>query len=83
MECGVTTTTLKRQEKVDFSTVTFLQSGSVLARNDAGIKSSPDLAGKKLAVVTGTTTERRVIEALRDAKIATEIVPFQNRNDAY
>jgi glutamate/aspartate transport system substrate-binding protein len=83
MECGVTTTTLKRQEKVDFSSTTFLQTGSVLARSDAGIKSAADLSGKKLAVVTGTTTERRVTEALGNAKIATEVVPFKSRTDAF
>ena len=83
MECGVTTTTLKRQEKVDFSTTTFLQTGSVLARSDAGIKTASDLAGKKLAAVAGTTTERRVSEALGNAKIATEVVPFKNRTDAF
>ena len=83
MECGVTTTTLKRQENVDFSTVTFLQSGSILARSDAGIRNSADLAGKKLAVAAGTTTERRVIEALGKAKIGAEVVPFKNRNDAF
>jgi ABC-type amino acid transport substrate-binding protein len=83
MECGVTTTTLKRQEKVDFSTTTFLQTGSVLTRTDAGIKRPTDLAGKKMAVVVGTTTERRVTEALGNAKIATEIVPFKSRADAF
>ncbi|MBK9522363.1 MAG: amino acid ABC transporter substrate-binding protein [Rhodocyclaceae bacterium] len=83
MECGVTTVTLKRQEKVDFSSVTFLQSGSVLTRADALIKKSADLAGKKVSVVAGTTTEKRISEALAAAKIAAEIVPFKNRDDAF
>lgn len=83
MECGVTTVTLKRQEKVDFSSVTFLQSGSVLTRVDALIKKSADLAGKKVSVVAGTTTEKRISAALAAAKIAAEIVPFKNRDDAF
>jgi len=83
MECGVTTTTLKRQEKVDFSTTTFLQTGALMARGDAGVKKASDLAGKKLAVVAGTTTERRVTEALGNAKIAAEVIPFKNRDDAF
>lgn len=83
MECGVTTVTLKRQEKVDFSNITFVQSGGVLARADAGVKSSKDLGGKKLAVVAGTTTERRVTEALGRDKIMAEVVPFKDRAEAF
>ena len=83
MECGVTTNTLKRQEKVDFSTVTFLQTGALLVRADGGVKKAADLAGKKLSVVAGTTTERRVTEALASAKIAAEVVPFKDREDAF
>ena len=83
MECGVTTTTLKRQEKVDFSTVTFLQTATLLARGDSGVNKATDLVGKKLAVVTGTTTERRVTEALSNGKITAEVVPFKNRDDAF
>lgn len=83
MECGVTTTTLKRQEKVDFSSVTFVQAGGVLARADAGVKAARDLGGKKMAVVAGTTTERRVTEALGRDKIMAEVVPFKDRAEAF
>ncbi|NJD34199.1 MAG: amino acid ABC transporter substrate-binding protein [Betaproteobacteria bacterium] len=83
MECGVTTNTLKRQEKVDFSTTTFLQTGTLLVRGDSGVRRAADLAGKKLAVVAGTTTERRVTEALANAKIAAEILPFKDRDEAF
>lgn len=83
MECGVTTTTLKRQEKVDFSTVTFIQTGALLVRSDSGVKRASDLAGKKVSVVAGTTTERRVTEALANAKIAAEVLPFKDREDAF
>lgn len=83
MECGVTTTTLKRQEKVDFSTVTFIQTGALLVRSDSGVKKATDLTGKKVSVVAGTTTERRVTEALANAKIAAEVLPFKDREDAF
>lgn len=83
MECGVTTTTLKRQEKVDFSSITFMQAGSVLSRADAGIGVPREMAGKKVAVVTGTTTEKRFSEALAKDKIAAELVPFKSRDEAF
>ncbi len=83
MECGVTTATLKRQEKVDFSNVTFVQAGGVLALASAGVKTAKDLGGKKLGVVAGTTTEKRVIEALGKDKIMAEVVPFKERAEAF
>jgi ABC-type amino acid transport substrate-binding protein len=83
MECGVTTNTLKRQEKVDFSITTFVQTGALLVRADSGVKKAADLAGKKLSVVAGTTTQRRVTEALANAKIAAEVLPFKDREDAF
>ena len=83
MECGVTTNTLKRQEKVDFSITTFVQTGALLVRADSGVKKAADLAGKTLSVVAGTTTQRRVTEALANAKIAAEVLPFKDREDAF
>jgi glutamate/aspartate transport system substrate-binding protein len=83
MECGVTTTTLKRQERVDFSNMIYLQSGSVLARGDSGITSSRELAGKKVAVVAGTTTQTRFTQALAKAGIAAEVQVFKNRDEAF
>ena len=81
MECGVTTATLKRQEKVDFSTTTFVQTATMLVRTDGGVKTAADLAVKKVAVAAGTTTEKRVTEAFANAKIAAEVVPFKTRDE--
>jgi glutamate/aspartate transport system substrate-binding protein len=83
MECGVTTTTLKRQERVDFSNMIYMQSGSVLARGDSGITNSRELAGKKIGVVTGTTTQTRLTQALAKAGIAAEVLTYKNREDAF
>jgi glutamate/aspartate transport system substrate-binding protein len=83
MECGVTTNTLKRQEKVDFSITTFVQTGALLVRADSGVKKAADLAGKKISVVAGTTTQKRVTEALANARIAAEVLPFKDREDAF
>lgn len=83
MECGITTLTLNRQEKVDFSNITFVQSGGVLARSDAAIGNPADLAGRKVAVVGGTTTEKRLAEALARGKISAELMPFKTRDEAF
>jgi ABC-type amino acid transport substrate-binding protein len=64
-ECGTTTITLGRMEKVDFSVPIFVDGGSALVR---GGKDAPtrvgDLAGKRIAVMPGTTTEAAMNRAL-------------------
>ena len=57
IECGVSTVTLSRRAKVDFTLMTLITGASVLARQGSGIGSNIDLSGKNIAVVKGTTTE--------------------------
>lgn len=57
IECGVSTVTLSRRAKVDFTLMTLITGASVLARQGSGIDSNIDLPGKNIAVVRGTTTE--------------------------
>ena len=57
IECGVSTVTLSRRAKVDFTLMTLITGASVLAKPGSGIDSNVDLAGKDIAVVKGTTTE--------------------------
>ncbi|HRF11834.1 MAG: amino acid ABC transporter substrate-binding protein [Candidatus Accumulibacter phosphatis] len=74
LECGSTTTTLARMEEVDFSLLTFIDGGSYLSRRAAGIKRFEDLAGKRIAVAAGTTSERMIATALLEYKVAAELV---------
>ena len=65
IECGATTVTLSRRERVDFTLMTFITGSAVLSRKSSPINSVDDIAGAKVAVLGGTTTEdvmRRVIE---------------------
>ena len=57
IECGATTVTLSRRERVDFSLMTFITGGAVASRMDAAIPTTTSLSGKKIAVIEGTTTE--------------------------
>ncbi len=66
IECGATTVTLSRRERVDFTLMTFITGSAVLSRKANAIDSVDDIAGAKIAVLRGTTTEdvmRNVIEA--------------------
>jgi glutamate/aspartate transport system substrate-binding protein len=74
LECGSTTNTLSRQEQVDFSSMTFVDGGSLLVHGDANINRLSDLSGKRVAVIPGTTTEKVMREALQKAKITVHTV---------
>jgi ABC-type amino acid transport substrate-binding protein len=78
LECGSTTHTLTRQEQVDFSLLTFADGGSLLMKIGASMKGLGDMAGRKLGVVPGTTTERVLQEILPRQKIAAELVNLKD-----
>lgn len=56
IECGASTVTLSRRERVDFSLLTFITGGAILSRTKAPIPSIYDIDKKTIAVITGTTT---------------------------
>lgn len=65
IECGATTVTLSRRERVDFTLMTFITGSAVLSRRSSPIETVDDLQGVEIAVLAGTTTEdvmRRVID---------------------
>jgi ABC-type amino acid transport substrate-binding protein len=55
LECGSTTATEARAKTVAFSPVFFLAGTKLMVREDAGVSSYRDLAGKTVAVSAGTT----------------------------
>lgn len=57
VECGATTVTLSRRERVDFTLMTFITGGAVVSRRARPIYSMDDLDGNTIAVISGTTTE--------------------------
>jgi len=81
MECGATTATLSRMERVDFSNYVFVDSTGVLVRNESGVKTFTDLAGKKIAVIAGTTNERALNEALKKRLINGSVVTVKSRDE--
>ena len=81
MECGATTATLSRMETVDFSSFVFIDGTGVLVRNDAGVKSFADLAGKRVAAIAGTTNEKALAEAIKKRLVNATVVPVQTRDE--
>jgi ABC-type amino acid transport substrate-binding protein len=78
--CGATTVTLSRRELVDFSLFTFIDGASVLLRADSP-QDLKDLAGKKVGVRGGTTTEEALRNTLDQGKIAAELVTVESHED--
>jgi len=78
IECGVTTASLSRQEKVDFSLMTFVDGGTLLTLAKSPLKELSDLAGKKVAVIPGTTTEKELAAYLKEQFITVMQVPVKD-----
>ena len=81
IECGSTTASLSRQEKVDFTLMTFVDSASLLIAEGSGLRTINDLAGKRVGVVPGTTTERAITDFLRAQSIAATVVPVKDHDE--
>jgi glutamate/aspartate transport system substrate-binding protein len=81
MDCGITSITLSRQQRVDFSNEIYVNSGDVLVQAGSDIKRLADLNGKKIAVIRGTTTDRRLAEALRQQDSDARLLPVMNMQD--
>lgn len=60
LECGSTTNTRIRQQRIGFSVTTFVSGVKTLVRKDSGIERIADLGGKVVVTTSGTTTERLV-----------------------
>jgi ABC-type amino acid transport substrate-binding protein len=71
--CEPTSVTLSRREQVDFSIPTFLDGAGLMVRAD-GPKNLRDMAGKKIGVLAGTTTEEALRNTLKEAGIAADII---------
>jgi ABC-type amino acid transport substrate-binding protein len=79
IECSTTTWTLSRQATVDFSLITFVDGGSILAKSGSNLKRLVDVDGKRIGVIAGTTTEKVLSEALVQRGLKSELVRVKTR----
>ena len=83
IECGSTTHTLSREEKVDFSNMIFVDGGSYISKVRGKLASVKDLGGKRISVIPGTTTEKVLKAALDQAQVSAQIVPVQTHAEGF
>jgi len=74
IECGTTTASLSRQERVDFSLMTFVDGGGLLTKSDLSLRAMADLAGKRIAVIPGTTTETALTNFLKEEFVTVQLL---------
>jgi ABC-type amino acid transport substrate-binding protein len=79
LECGTTTWTLSRQAAVDFSLITFVDGANILSPADASLTRLASFVGKRIAVMSGTTTEKVLREALARREVKAEVVTVGSR----
>lgn len=72
--CGATTVTLARRERIDFSLLTFATGAAVLVERGKEIDSLGEIAGRRIGVLGGTTTEEGLRSLLAERAVAAEVV---------
>src|SRR5215471_11956005 len=75
--CEPTSATLSRRALVDFSIATYVDGASLMIRAD-GPRDLQALAGKKVGVLGGTTTEEALRNTLKSGGITADIVLAKN-----
>jgi len=78
IECGTSTASLSRQERVDFSLMTFVDGGGMLTKSDLKLGAVADLADKRIAVIPGTTTETALTKFLKEEFVTVQLVRVKN-----
>jgi ABC-type amino acid transport substrate-binding protein len=82
IECGITSVTLSRQKRVDFSNLFYATGASLMVLNSSEIRTVDDLGNKRVSVVEGTTTEKVLTDALAERGLKARIVKVANHADA-
>lgn len=81
IECGATTTTLSRRERVDFTLLTFITGGAILSRADRAIPTVAAMGGRTIVVIGGTTTEQGLREFIAENELDTELEIIRTRDE--
>lgn len=81
MECGSSTVTLGRMKTVDFSSFTFIDGTGLIVKASLAANALSDLGGKKIGVISGTSNERALNDALKERVINATIVQVKSREE--
>ncbi len=82
LECGATTNTAERRQRVEFSPVIFVTGTRLAVRRGSTIRGVNGLAGRKVAVVRGTTNEAAMRDVDRLRGLGATFVVAEGYGDA-
>jgi glutamate/aspartate transport system substrate-binding protein len=83
IECGSTTNNATRQKDVSFAVTTFVEEVRIAVKASSGITSVAQLAGKKVATTTGTTSVQTLRKNERASGINFEEVYGKDHADSF
>jgi polar amino acid transport system substrate-binding protein/glutamate/aspartate transport system substrate-binding protein len=79
--CEPTSETLSRRDVVDFSIATFVDGAGIMTNDKEHLHEFVGLTGRKIGVLTGTTTEETLRNMLKGQGIPAEIVPAKTHEE--
>ncbi len=83
LECGSTTNNLERQKLVSFSPTIFVSGTKLLVAKGSSIKSFRDLAGKTVAVTSGTTNENAMRVLAQKFKLTFKLAVMRDHAESF
>jgi len=83
LECGSTTNNATRQKDVSFAVTTYVEEVRIAVKANSGINSIAQLAGKKVATTTGTTSVQTLRKHERAAGVNFEEVFGKDHADSF
>jgi len=83
IECGSTTNNAARQKDVAFAPTTYVEEVRIAVKANSGINSIAQLAGKKVATTTGTTSVQHLRKHERGANVSFEEVFGKDHADSF
>jgi glutamate/aspartate transport system substrate-binding protein len=83
LECSSTTSNAERQKRTAFSPIIFVAGTKLLVRRDSPVRSFRDLAGRTVAVTSGTTNEQAIRRLDERNHLGTRIVTAPDHDRAF
>jgi glutamate/aspartate transport system substrate-binding protein len=77
LDCANTSETQARLRSVDFSNRIFIDVGGLLVKSSSRIDRLADLANRRIGVISGTTTEVRLRDTLKNRLVNATVVPVR------
>lgn len=83
LECGSTTNTAERRQKVAFTVSHFIASSRMIVRTDSGIKNWVDLSGKRIVTTKGTTNAKTLVERDKVRALSIKLLESNDHGESF